>query len=62
MTVAVEVLLFMRSDISGAVRRLLNDKVPSSDRVTSVMNSLYRTVEAWGVIPPDWNTAVIQLT
>ena len=29
--------------------------------LASVMNPLYRTTRAWGMIPSSWNTAVVQL-
>ena len=70
---AVEDLLLKHSDLTGAVKHMPNNKAPGTDGVTaeilklggqalvSVMIPLYRTVRAWGVVPSNWHTAVIQL-
>ena len=60
-------------DLIKAVKCMPNNKAPGPDGVmaeilklggqalASVMNPLYRTARAWGMVPSSWNTAVVQL-
>ena len=60
-------------DLSEAVESLPNNKAPGSDGITaevlklggqallSVMYPLYKAVRAWGVVPSNWNTAVLHM-